>query len=236
MIRLTLGAMALLAAPALANTPAAPQPAAPDGKVNAVNADTYAALKMIRKRNPGAFTEVDAKQLAAAIQTDGKVDAVETDLLKELTNSQFRSITITPANAPAGSTDKVTGYPVSGNAKNVLQLVLSPGLDLASEWAKPDHGWNAIVADYKAGGEREKRVLAFVTAEFRKKWDASTQSNGFKPLRDQLGKLYEQSIAKNADANSGRTLMYKAMETVDKDVQGKVPDFLYNWTRPGGYL
>lgn len=229
---------AILAAPAMANTPAAtpPNPAAPDGKVTGLNVDTYTVLKTIKKRNPGAFTENNSKELATAIRKDGKVDDLEADLVREMTNSQFRSITITPANAAANSADQVMTYPVSGNAKKELQYVLNPPLDLAAEWAKPDHSWNLLVKDYKSSPERKTAVLAFVVEKMAEKWKVSNMENGYKPLRDQIGKLYGQSNSSGADANAGRSLLYEAVKTVDRNDQDKMPDFLYNWVRPGGYL
>lgn len=226
----------LLATSAVANTPAAPDSVAPDGKVNGLNADSYAVLQTIKKRNPGAFTENSAKELAAALLKDGTIDPAETDLVVEMTQSQFRSITITPANAAVGSTDKILTYPISGAAKTVLQHVINPPLDFTAEWAKPDRGWNLLVADYKRSPERKAAVLAFVTQEMAKKWEVSNMANGYKPLRDEIGKLYGQSNAPSADATAGRTLLYDALNTVDRNAKDAMPDFLYNWVRPGGYL
>lgn len=239
MIRASLLVIAtMLPTPALADPPPAsppPSATAPDGKVTGLNEATYRTVKTIKARNPGAFTERDANELAAAIRQDSMIDAVELDLLKELTNSQFRSITITPAGAAANSTSKTVTYPVSGNARTVLLHVINPPVDLAAEWAKPDHGWKRLVAEYKMNSVQEAKVLEFVTAELRKKWDLSTMENGYKPIRDQIGKLYGYSNSLEGDSSGGRSLLYKAMLAVDRQVDDNIPDFLYNWTRPGGY-
>jgi hypothetical protein len=229
---------ALLAAPASAKPPVTqpPTPAAPDGKVTGLNVDTYSVLQAIKKRNPGAFTENSANELATAIRKDSRIDDIETDLLREMTQSMFRSITITPAGAASDSTDKIITYPVSGNAKKVLLYVINPPLDFAAEWAKPDRGWNLLVTDYKISPERKAAVLAFVTEEMAKKWEVSNMGNGYKPLRDEIAKLYGQSNSLGADTNAGRTLLYDAMNMVDRNAKDSVPDFLYNWVRPGGYL
>jgi hypothetical protein len=225
---------ALLATPILAETPI--KPPVPDGKVTGLNADSYAALQTIRKRNPGALFEADAQELVTVIRKDGKIDEGETDLLAEMTNSHFRSITITPAKTGADVADNLIVYPTSGNSKKVLQAVLNPPLDLAAEWAKPDHGWNALVKDYKSNLNREAIVQAFVAAEMAKKWEVSNMANGYKPLRDQLAKLYGLSNSTGSDTHSGRTLLYKAMIIVDRNAKDAVPDFLYNWVRPGGVM
>lgn len=229
-----LGVAAFFAAPSQPATP--PKPPAPDGKVAGLNADSYAALQNVRKRNPGAMNEADAKELAAAVRKDGKIDGDEADLLTEMTQSQFRSITVTPAITASGVSEKVVLYPVSGNAKKVLQQVLNPLPDFAAEWAKPDHGWTLLVKDYKSSPEREAKVLAFVTEEMAKKWEVSNMGNGYKPLRDAIGKIYGLCNARDADADTGRTLLYRAVNTVDRNAKDAMPDFLYNWVRPGGYL
>lgn len=225
---------ALIAAPAMAETP--PKPSMPDGKVTGLNADSYATLQTVRKRNPGALNTVDAKELAAAVQKDGMTDAGEADLLAEMTQSQFRSITVTPITAGGDVAAKIVLYPVAGNAKTVLQHVLNPPLDLAAEWAMPDHSWNLLVREYKASPEKEARVLAFVAEEMAKKWEVSNFGNGYKPLRDAIGKVYGLCNAPGADGNTGKTLLYRAVNTVDRNAGDAMPDFLYNWTRPGGYL
>ncbi|MBK8373863.1 MAG: hypothetical protein IPL18_02945 [Sphingomonadales bacterium] len=225
-----------MAKPVAAAAPTKTDPDLLDGKVTVLNTDAFATLALVRKRNPGAFNEVDAKELAAAINKDSKVDPVEADLLREMTQSQFRSITVTPVKPVPGAGDKVTLYPVSGNAKKVLQNVLNPPLDLSVEWAKPDHSWQQLVTDYKSSAEREAKVLAFVTEEMAKKWEASNMGNGYKPLRDEIAKIYGLCNTPGGDANSGRTLLYRAMNSVDRNAKDAVPDFLYNWVRPGGYL
>ena len=224
----------LAAVPALGETPA--KTPMPDGKVTGLNPVSYAALQTIKKRNPGSLTEKDANELATAIRQDGKIDAVETDLLAEMTQSQFRNIKVTPAGAPANSTESVQTFPTLGNAKKVLLYALNPVPDLAAEWAKPDHGWKLLVADYKSSPEREAKVLAFVTGEMAKKWEASNTGNGYKPLRDEIAKIYGLSNAAGADSNGGRMLLYRAMEGVDRNARDQVPNFLYNWVRPGGAL
>jgi hypothetical protein len=228
--------IALLAAPALSDAPAKPLPTATDGKVTGLNLESYTAFQTIKKRNPGAFTESDSNALAVAIRKDGVIDPLETDLLREMTQSQFRSITVTPANAAVDSTDKVVSYPVSGNAKKVLLDVLDPPLDLTAEWAKPDHSWGLLVKEYKITLERGAKVQAFVTEQLGKKWEVSNMGNGYKPLRDLIGKLYGHSNSLGADTNGGRTLLYNAMNMLDRNAKDAVPDFLYNWVRPGGYL
>jgi len=211
-------------------------PSAPDGRVTGLNAGSYEALKNIKRRNPGSLTEKEAGELATAIRSDGELDPVEVDLLIEMTQSQFRNIRIVPADTGGTSGESVMTFPTVGKAKRVLQQVLHPVLDLATEWAKPDRGWNAIVSEYKSNPEGEARVLVFLTDEMAKMWEISNQGNGYKPLRDEIGKIYGLCHGQGADSNTGRILLYKAMNQVDRDSKDSLPDFLYNWLRPGGTL
>jgi hypothetical protein len=226
--------------PAVASSSPAPVPAATvtgviDGKVAGLNSRTFTALQTIKRRNPGALSEVDMRELATVIKADGNIDPAESDLLKEMTQSQFRSITVTLEGA-APTAPKVVTYPVSGNAKRVLQDLLNPPLDLASAWAGGQQGWNAIIAEYKKSPLQEAKVINFVAGRLGEQWKVSNQGNGYKPLRDVIGQRYGFSNSAGSDTNTGRTILYKAMNQLDQGEKDRVPDFLYNWVRPGGYL
>ncbi|MEY4270206.1 MAG: hypothetical protein RLZZ58_1422 [Pseudomonadota bacterium] len=210
-----------------------------DGKVAGLNAATFAVFQNIKKRNPGAFTEVDAMELKRAVMADGKIDAAERDLLGELTNSQFRSITVTPEGAvlkPPATPPKVISYPVSGNAKRVLLDTLNPPADLAREWDGGAAGWNNIIRAYAQSATEEVRVVNFVAGKLGQQWELSNLANGYKPLRDVIGQRYGFSNSAGSNADVGRAILYKAMNQVDRNAADAVPDFLYNWVRPGSYL
>lgn len=226
-IRAMLGAtLALLPAPALA---------APDGKVAGLNEAVFATFANIRKRNPGTFNEVDANELGAAIMADALIDPVERDLLEELTQSQFRSITTTPPGVTLPSDRKVISYPVSGNAKKRLQDVLNPPLDLSGAWGRGAEGWKEITAEYRKSQTQEARVVSFVQNKVMDAWEQSNMGNGYKPLRDLIGRYYGYSNSLSGDAATGRTILYKACNGADRSSNDQIPDFIYNWVRPNGY-
>ena len=204
-----------------------------DGKVAGLNTSTFTAFQDIKKRNPGAFTEANANELKAAINKDGKIDDAERDLLEEMTQSQFRSITVTQEGS---STAKVVSYPVSGNAKKVLQDTLNPPLNLEDAWSKGNAGFNDIIKAYKKSPIEEARVTNFVSGKLAQAWEQSNMGNGYKPLRDMIGRLYGFSNSTGSDTNTGRTILYKSMNQLDRNAKDSIPDFLYNWVRPGGYL
>lgn len=212
---------------------AAPAHAAIDGKVAGLNEAAFAALATVKQRNPGSLTERDMQELATAIMADQVVDDAERDLLEEMTQSQFRSITVTPAGDTARS---VRTYPTAGNAKKLLQGVLDPPLDLDAAWSQGGSGWMSICNEFKKGAQQEAGVAGYVEGKLAEQWEASNMSNGYKPLRDLIGKLYGYSNSAGGDTNTGRKILYRAMNQLDRSAKDGVPDFLYNWTRPGGYL
>lgn len=79
-------------------------------------------------------------------------------------------------------------------------------------------------------------MVAFVQGKLAEQWEASNLGNGYKPIRDMIGKLYGYSNAAEADTKTGRTILYRAMNQLDRSTSDAVPDFLYNWTRPEDYL
>lgn len=212
---------------------AAPAHAAIDGKVAGLNEQTFVALQTVKKRNPGSLTERDAQEIATAIMADKVVDDEERDLLEEMTQSQFRNITVTPA---VDTGRRVSTFPTVANAKKVLLSVLNPQLDLDAAWANGAGGWKDISLEFNKNPDQEARVVAYVQGKLAEQWEASNLGNGYKPIRDMIGKLYGYSNAAGADTKTGRTILYRAMNQMDRSAADAVPDFLYNWTRPEGYL
>lgn len=205
-----------------------------DGKVHDLNEETFRTLQAIRRRNPNStLTESEARELKAAILKDQELDDAERDLLEEMTQSQFRGITVFLAD---DESNRVVAYPTSANAKRVLQDTLDPPLDLEAAWQQGNEGWNNLVRYRAKTSVSEARTEAFVQARLAEAWDQSNMGNAYKPLRDLISLLYGYTGLPGADLNSGRTLLYRTLKALDSERQDKVPDFLYNWVRPGGYL
>lgn len=212
---------------------ATPAHATIDGQVAGLKADTFAVLNTIKQRiRNGPMQELDALELKGAIMRDGKIDDAERDLLEELTHNLFRGITVTQAGS---STVRVIVYPTIGPARQALQNTLSPPLNLEAKWAQGAAGWNEIVANYRKGAIEENRVVNFVSAKLGLDWAASNMGNSYKPLRDRIAQLYGYSGTPGVDTTNGRVILYKAMKKLDAEQSDRVPDFLYNWTRPLGF-
>ena len=136
---------------------AAPAHAAIDGKVAGLNEATFAALSTVKQRNPGSLTERDAQEIGAVIMADQVVDDAERDLLEEMTQSMFRSITVTPAGDTARS---VRTYPTSGNAKRLLQGVLNPVSYTHLDVYKRQEHTQVLANDFVAKLQTATRVAA----------------------------------------------------------------------------
>lgn len=209
-------------------------PALVDGKVDGLNTESYGEFQRLKQvGRDRAFTDLDAQLLKTAMLRDKKVDDVEADLLRELTQSQFRSIAVTKEGS---STEKITTFPTSGNTKKILLEILHPPLDLAKAWTQDSAGWNNMIKTYNKDAAEQARVTNFLVGRLGEDWAASNMANGYKPLRDRIGKLYGYSNSQGSDANSGKSLLYKAMLQLDRREADKIPDFIYNWVRPEGYL
>lgn len=69
---------------------------------------------------------------------------------------------------------------------------------------------------------------ALMAEDLMKAWRQSSFGNSYEPLREKLrvaSQLYE--AAPPATAKAGRRLLYSAMDMVDRNANGSVPDFLY---------
>ncbi len=214
--------------------PAAATPA-PDGVVTGLNAPVFASLSGIKARSPSILTETDVRELAAAINKDGTIDPVEEDLLAELTQNRIRSVTITRQRAR--DTDRpVVLFPQSGNRARMLKEVLSPRLDLSAQWAKPDHGWVTLLGEFQREPSYQPALVDFVAARLGEQWALSNMANAYRPLRDDISKCYDMTMrAGGTNVSAGRILLFGAMDQLDRKQQDRVPDFLYNWIKPGDY-
>lgn len=219
--------------PRVKGTIAAP-PQVADGKVTDLNQPVFAALQEIKRLNPGSLTQANAMTLRAAIVKDDRIDAAEADLLFEITRSAFRNITVTPVGAPASDGAKTMTFPAVGNAKTVLLRTLNPEVDLDAAWANGSPGWSQIIAASLESPEQDARVLKFVQGKIAEQWELSNSGNGYKPLRDLIGRYYGFSNSAGANTNAGRSLLYRACNGVDRAAADQLPDFFYNWLRPAG--
>ena len=204
------------------------QSAPPDGQVNGLNQSSFEAFQAIKQRNPGALTEQDAQALKQALLADQRLDDQEQDLLVELTQSQFRSITITPS---GGQGQKIRSYPVSGATKTVLSDTLNPPVDYSACWERGREGYLQMLTDAARSEKHEANVTRFLEEKFREKWRQSNMANGYKPLRDQLGVLNAYT-SQLPQPGLGKKILSDAMGSLDRSESDSFTHFLRNGLRP----
>jgi hypothetical protein len=227
--------IALAAASLLASLTLAHAEEKVDGKVKSLNPDTFAVLKA--NASP-RITLGNARAIAAAIakprsgEASGRIDEKERDLLNELTQSSFRRIVVTMEGNDAA---ELVTYPASAEAKFALRDVLEERPDFDAAWVEGSQGYGKLVAYYKKSERARTDVLAFVKQKMKVQMDVSDMKNAYKPLRDEISRLYGHTGKPGADAPTGRTILYKTMSDLDFESYDKLPDFLYSWIKPADY-
>lgn len=210
----------------------APPPVTPlDGRVAGLNDGVLAVLRGIAARNVVPLRENEAVLVRDAVMADGAIDSAERDLLDEMINTQVRSVII--PDPGAGGSSQIVFYPFFGKAREIVIDTIEPPADFAAAWAGGNDGWRAIVDEAKRGGYRESRAEIFVTQQLDRLWGESNLSNSYKPLRDEILRLYSASMALNGgDFIPGRQLLFNAANRLDEQRGDAVPDYLYNWVKP----
>jgi hypothetical protein len=205
-----------------------------DGRVSGLNNDVFQTLQNIKKTNSGSLTEADAKALQTAINKDGKIDSAEQDLLTELTQSNIRAITIQSADSPANSL--VFGTTL-GKARNLLQETQTPTSKLDSLAGQGPDGIGELTKIYQRSPADADRVVAALARKGSEAWDKSNVGNTYGPLRTMISSAYSGvNKLEGQDNSDARWMLHKAIKQIDTQKGDAVPDFLYNWVRPGGML
>lgn len=111
-----------------------------DGQVRGLNNDVLNTLRQVR--NPSQITADEAQKIKGAVLKDGRVDAAESDLIKELTSTN--SINIQVENRSANFSPSALSFrPAQSTAKEVLKSVEQIG----TGFANPDRGEGLSTAD-----------------------------------------------------------------------------------------
>ncbi len=211
-----------------------------DGKVTNLNMDAFRTLKTINTRNAKTpLTAEDATQIKAAILKDNKIDAAEADLIKELT-SDHSGITISAQKSPVfNPADMQFNKPVSAPAKAIISSIKVTGdtPDLSLLFRQGSTGIEKMLDIYNSSPEGKQKVTDFLGTELLAAWDKSNLGNGYGPLRDVIGSAYNSLGQIKGDKNAqARNMLRDSIAAADKKVNDAIPDFLYNWIRPGGYI
>ncbi|MGV3524383.1 MAG: hypothetical protein ACO1RX_09165 [Candidatus Sericytochromatia bacterium] len=205
-----------------------------DGRVNNLNRDVASTLQRLQRANPGSITEAGAQELKTAILKDNNIDANEQDLLNELTQDKVKSISVY---AEGIANPVAVTYSATGRSKAILESMGNPQENLSALWSQGQAGYKRLTEIYARSPSDAKKVTDFVAGKLQSAWDQSNMGNGYKPLRDLIGSTYGFATSNTGESvTQGRNLLHASMKQVDQQANDRIPDFLYNWVRPGGLL
>lgn len=197
----------------------------------------FAILQNVRADSRGTLNELEARQIADAIRADGKLDALEIDLIDELSASSIRAIRIAP--------EKGNGEPVilgtqSGPALRVFDELMTEHLTGLFGTDRTAQGWEALVRYSLTSQTAYKRCQNYLAPGALAAAKQSTVPNTYKPIREYVSGLYAHNnqLPQEEPAlnDRGRWLIYMSVKLADIDMSDQLPDFLYSWIRPGGSI
>lgn len=215
----------------LAGAAAAADPvAAPVNDGNAlVDDQIFAVILQTRQRGTTLMNEAEVRKLTQTIIADGLLDANERDLIDELTVPRIRAINIMPLSDPS----KLVVVGALSSAKHLLELPMEPYYAAIYGDGKTAKGWEELVRQSQISDGALERVRGFLANKTAAAAQASTVANVYEPART----LIKDWLAHNKAAapelqDRGNWLIFQSFEKGDAATDGKLPDFIYNWTKP----
>lgn len=177
------------------------------------------------------LNEDQARQIAAIIMEDGRLDEAEIDLIDEIISDSVRAITIRPS---SGDAEKVVGSQ-SGAAKRVFLALMEDHYQGLYEAPDPAKGWEALVRQSLISSSAYKRVQYFLAPKALAAGKESTVENTYKPIREYISALFarhNQLPDETQLQDRSRWLIYSSVSLADMNMSDQLPDFLYSWARP----
>lgn len=211
-----------------------------DGEL-ALEPDIYARLiRYARASDPATpeaqrrfIGDAEAQELIGSFRRDRKYDADEIDAMEELSVSTVRTVYIQRKGDKASRTP-ITSMPALMNA-------LPPELNAMwrTEWDRGADAWPGLVKAYSTDAKKfaplHARLRASGRALFTEKWRASSAANAFAPFVETLTLyLKANDMLATPQKERGRQLLFDVSEDSDRNNEGKIPDFLYDWLKPKG--
>ncbi|MBN8846398.1 MAG: hypothetical protein J0H88_24460 [Sphingomonadales bacterium] len=211
-----------------------------DGEL-ALEPDIYARLiRYARASDPATpeaqrrfIGDAEAQELIASFRRDRKYDADEIDAMEELSVSTVRTLYIQRKG------DKTSRTPIA--PMPALMNALPPELNAMwrAEWDRGADAWPGLVKAYSTDAKKfaplHARLRASGQALFTEKWRASSAANAFAPFVETLTLyLKANDMLAAPHKERGRQLLFDVAEDSDRNSEGKIPDFLYDWLKPKG--
>lgn len=218
----TLLAIALMSPRVLAQDLSQPAQVAED---NAVQVVEHLSQRFAQDGAPMSWQ--DFYLLSYGLFFDGQLDAMENDLLDKLGQSDGQAI-----NVALDGGHILTLPPADGEARRIAAL-LADVPNMNDWWMVSDVTMSNLVLVAYSGEAAWDRVAAFYASKFFDAWKASNTQNGYRPLRDLIVESFTFYDREGFVGIVGRGLLFDAITLVDQYENDLVPDFTYNWLKPG---
>lgn len=157
--------------------------------------------------------------------------------MSELTQDKVRTINISSA---ANPTNVLTFGTSTGKVQASLLETQTPTSYLNELTNKGAEGFKELTAIYQRSPADANRVVNVLSNKASQAWEKSAISNAYSPLRTMIADAYAGvNQLQGKDNDAGRWMLHRAIEKTDRNADGSngaVPDFLYNWIRPGGVI
>ena len=200
-----------------------------NGRAEASGAIMAVLVESRKRASVGPLTEAEASEIRRLILADGKLDATEDDLIRELVSPHVRAITIAPF---GGKGDPVVLGTQSGRPRAQLESILLERYD--RYWQdRNGAGWQELVREAGRSKTDHDRILYHLVKPTSDLAVQSNAGNTYKPVRDMISGIFGANNRLPAEEQvRGRRLLHAIMATVDGNMSDELPDFLYNWIRP----
>jgi len=224
-ITLGLALGALLPWGASAQEPASPN----DGRVMA----SPAIMEVVSQtwyRSSTIMSETEVRKLAEVVMADGRLDSDELDLIDELTVPRIRAINISPR---SGTGRMMVVGTLSGENKRLLEQPMEAYYAALYGDGKTAKRWEELVRQSQISDGALERVRGFLANKTAAAAQASTVANVYEPARTLIKDWLAHNKALPAELQDrGNWLIFQSFEKGDAATDGKLPDFIYNWTKP----
>lgn len=216
-----------------------------DGRVNNLNRDVFTAARQLQTVSGDRTKSAQAaRNLQSAILKDNKIDDAERDLLNEITRGNGGEINISgQKSASFNPQDLKFKNNFSSDAVNILKntnVAQGSNAELESIWRNSANPIRELTRIYSGSPAGKEQVTNFLASKANDAWDRSSIGNGYGPMRDMISSAYGQVNQLSGSENEqGRWMLFDAIKKVDTNPNGSdgaIPNMLYNWIRPGGYL
>jgi hypothetical protein len=186
----------------------------PDGKATADSA--------LREFLPTeGWSRASMRTLLGRVLADQKIDEAEREILREL---QAGGVLV----GFSDGTEVQVSHP-EDEARRQLLLICEP-TDFNSLWKTGPEGAQTMVEIATLAPITRERIVKSAANHLYAAWNKSHLTNGYDPLREEIGEVYRDMKAAGGETlTEGALILHEAMSLIDKMTRDSVPKHLYEW-------